>query len=152
MSSPFLLDTNILSEPMRSKPDLRVLNLMQEHRSQLVTASVVWHELLFGCYRLPESTRRMAIERYLFDTVRERLPIFGYDDRAAVWHASERARLSRIGLTPSFVDGQIAAIAKVNSCTLVTANVADFVHFKDLQLENWRGSRRAKKNFGSKKV
>jgi tRNA(fMet)-specific endonuclease VapC len=145
VSSPFLLDTNILSEPLRSKPDLRVLNLMQEHRSQLVTASVVWHELLFGCYRLPESARRMAIERYLFDTVRERLPIFGYDDRAAAWHASERARLSRIGLTPSFVDGQIAAIAKVNNCTLVTINVGDFKHFRDLPIENWRGARRAKK-------
>jgi tRNA(fMet)-specific endonuclease VapC len=79
------------------------------------------------------------------------LTILDYDDRAAAWHAAERARLAGIGLTPSFVDGQIAAIARVNGCTLVTANLGDFNHFRDLPLEDWRRSRRSKKNSARKK-
>ncbi|MEA3360272.1 MAG: VapC toxin family PIN domain ribonuclease, partial [Thermodesulfobacteriota bacterium] len=63
--------------------------------------------------------------------------ILPYDDRAAEWHAKERARLSAKGATPSFVDGQIAAIASVNGLVLVTRNVDDFKTFLDLKLENW---------------
>ena len=63
--------------------------------------------------------------------------ILPYDDRAAEWHAKERARLSSSGLTPSFVDGQIASIAKVNDLILVTRNTDDFKPFSKLKLENW---------------
>lgn len=47
-------------------------------------------------------------------------------------------RLEKAGSTPSFADGQIAAIARVNDCTLVTANPADFSRIKDLPLQDWR--------------
>jgi predicted nucleic acid-binding protein len=49
----------------------------------------------------------------------------------------ERARLIPLGLTPSYADGQIAAIAKVNNLILVTRNVADYANFQDLAIENW---------------
>jgi tRNA(fMet)-specific endonuclease VapC len=42
-----------------------------------------------------------------------------------------------LGKTPSFADGQIAAIAQVNNLILVTNNVSDFSDFHNLQLENW---------------
>jgi len=73
----------------------------------------------------------------VFDVVRPTIPILFYDDRAAQWHADERARLTRLGKTPSFADGQIAAIAAVNKLTLVTANTADFENFSSLDIENW---------------
>jgi tRNA(fMet)-specific endonuclease VapC len=38
---------------------------------------------------------------------------------------------------PAFVDGQIAAIAKVNGLVLVTRNTSDFEKFSGLKLENW---------------
>jgi tRNA(fMet)-specific endonuclease VapC len=56
---------------------------------------------------------------------------------AAEWHAQERARLSLIGKTPPFVDGQIAAIAKVNDLIIVTANISDYQAFSGLMIENW---------------
>jgi tRNA(fMet)-specific endonuclease VapC len=52
------------------------------------------------------------------------------------WHASERARLTAIRKTPSFADGQIAAIAAVNDLTLVTATISDYANFTDLWVEN----------------
>ena len=41
------------------------------------------------------------------------------------------------GRTPPYVDGQIAAIAKVNELILVTRNTGDFVEFVDLKVQNW---------------
>ncbi len=63
--------------------------------------------------------------------------ILPYCDRAAEWFAIERARLTALGRTPSYPDGQIAAIARVNDLVLVTRNVSDFADFDGLTLENW---------------
>jgi len=63
--------------------------------------------------------------------------ILSYDDRAAEWHAKERVRLTLKGLTPTFVDGQIAAISAVNGLILVTRNVNDFKQFLRLKVQNW---------------
>jgi hypothetical protein len=63
--------------------------------------------LRFGVERLPSSRRREVIERYLEEVVLPAIPILAYDQRAADWHASERARLASSGDTPSFADGQI---------------------------------------------
>jgi tRNA(fMet)-specific endonuclease VapC len=45
----FLFDTNILSEPLRPRPNLNVIRMLQQHEKEIATATVVWHELLFGC-------------------------------------------------------------------------------------------------------
>ncbi len=100
-------------------------------------ASVTWHELLFGCYRLPMSRKRQEIEQYLLGTILPAISILEYDKKAAKWHALERARLSDIGLVPAFADGQIAATASTNQLILVTRNTKDFINFTDLNLENW---------------
>ena len=137
MSIHYLLDTNVLSEPIKSHPDAQTLESLSEHDGELATCSVVWHELCFGVARLATSKKRSAIEAYLEEAVRSILPILPYDQEAAAWHARERARLSRRGRPPSAADGQIAAIASVNDLNLVTANVKDFRRFKDLAVESW---------------
>lgn len=133
----YLLDTNAISEPLRPAPSIHFMRRMQEYEGQIAIASVVWHELLYGCRRLSESKRREVIEQYLFDVVLPTIPILPYDTPAAQWHAGERARLMRLGQPPSFADGQIAATAAVNDLILVTANTADFANFDSLLIENW---------------
>jgi tRNA(fMet)-specific endonuclease VapC len=49
----------------------------------------------------------------------------------------QRARLAAAGNSAPFVDGQIAAIAKVNRLILVTRNVNDFSMFSGLKVQNW---------------
>ena len=137
MSIGYLLDTNVLSEPIKSHPDARTLEGLSEHDGELATCSVVWHELCFGVARLATSKKRSAIEAYLEEAVRSILPILPYDQEAAAWHARERARLSKRGRPPSAADGQVAAIASVNELIVVTANVKDFRRFKDLVVEDW---------------
>ena len=137
MSIRYLLDTNVLSEPIKSHPDERTITSLSDHDGELATCSVVWHELCFGAARMAASKKRSAIEAYLEEVVRSILPILPYDQEAAAWHARERARLSKRGRPPSAADGQIAAIASVNDLIVVTANVKDFRRFKDLVVENW---------------
>jgi tRNA(fMet)-specific endonuclease VapC len=126
-----------LSEPIKSQPNERVLEALSEHDGELATCSIVWHELQYGAARLSASKKRRAIEAYLEEAVRNALPILPYDEEAASWHASERARLGKRGRPPSAADGQIAAIARVNELVVVTSNAKDFRRFQGLKLEDW---------------
>jgi tRNA(fMet)-specific endonuclease VapC len=134
----FLLDTNVVSEPLRPKPQHGVVGKLRRHEDGIAISSVVWHELRFGAERLPPSRRRDAIVRYLDEVVLATMPILDYDRAAAEWHATERARLAARGETPPFADGQIAAIAHVNGLILVTFNEADFRQFRGLRVVSWR--------------
>jgi tRNA(fMet)-specific endonuclease VapC len=108
---------------------------------QCAIAAVVWNELVYGCERLEAGKRKAELAAYLNEVVLQAFPILPYDEEAATWHAFERARQERIGRPGPYVDGQIAAIAHVNGCVLVTANVRDFSRFKDLAVEDWTRSR-----------
>lgn len=119
-------------------PSLTIIDNLHRYRHEVAIASVVWHELLFGCYRLPPSAKQRALEIYLRKVVRPSIPILAYDMQCAAWHATERARLAAIGKTPPFADGQIAAIARINELTLVTLNVSDFANFQDIHVINWQ--------------
>ncbi len=133
----YLLDTNVLAEPLRPVPNAGVLAHLRQYDGAIAIPAIVWHEMWFGSYRLPASARRQAIESYLTQVIGPNVPILAYDSPAAAWHAAERARLSGIGLTPPFADGMIAAIAKTQNLTLVTRNFADFHSFQGLRLESW---------------
>ena len=139
MKLRYLLDTNVLSEPLRPHPSPHLMERLAEAAAFVGTAAPVWHELQFGASRMRPSKRRRLIESYLVDVVRTTMPILPYDERAAHWHAVERARLVAAGRTPPFIDGQIAAIAVVNDLVLVTANIADYEPFDGLTVENWHG-------------
>ncbi len=137
MSLAFLLATDVVSEPLRPEPSPTLLRKLSRHAGEMAIPSVVWHELRFGCRRLPESKRRDAIERYLDEVVAPAFVILDYDRAAAEWHAAERARLFSISKPASFADGQIAAIACVNDLVLVTADRKGFAGFKGLRIERW---------------
>lgn len=137
MSLRYLLDTNVVSEPLRPAPNAKVLARLKRHEDELTIASLVWHELWFGCQRLPASAKRTAIERYLSEVVAVSMPVLPYDQAAAEWHSSERARLMALGKTPPFVDGQIVAVAHVNELILVTLNPTDYAGFAEVKVEDW---------------
>ncbi len=133
----YLLDTNIVSQPVTKKPAAGVLRRLRAVAHQCAIAAPVWHELRYGCERLPGSKRREALQDYLADVVHPSFEILPYDEAAALRHAAERARLEEAGVTVPFVDGQIAAIALVNDLVLVTGNLRDFTAFTTLKVENW---------------
>ncbi|HTN87536.1 MAG TPA: type II toxin-antitoxin system VapC family toxin [Sorangium sp.] len=143
MTLKFLLDTNIVSAPVSTKPSPEIVRRLEQHEQECAIGAPVWHELTYGCRRLPRGRRRTALEAYIEEVVRASFPILPYDEAAASWHGSERARLEELGSAAPYVDGQIAAIAHTNGLVLVTANTKDFARFKDLEIEDW-SKRRAR--------
>jgi tRNA(fMet)-specific endonuclease VapC len=133
----FLVDTNIISEPFKLQPSSSVVAKLTEYANEIAIASVSWHELLYGFYRLPDSRRKWQLQDFLRQVIQPNVPILPYSDLAAEWIALERARLTALGQPPSYPDGQIAAISKVNGSILVTRNVADYINFIGLSIENW---------------
>ncbi len=60
----FLLDTNILSEPLRPQPNLTVMQRLIDQSEELATAAVVYHEMLFGLRRLPDEAKQADGDRF----------------------------------------------------------------------------------------
>ena len=137
MTLRFLLDTSIVSSPISKTPNPEIVQRLDEHGHECAIAAPVWHELMYGCRRLPRGKRRVALETFLHSVIQVSFPILPYDELAATWHGHERARLEAIGRPAPFVDGQIAAIARVNELVLVTLNTRDFARFKEITVENW---------------
>jgi tRNA(fMet)-specific endonuclease VapC len=133
----YLLDTSIVSAPMSKTPDPRIIKRLEAHGHESAIAAPVWHELTYGCRRLPRGKRRDALETYLHDVVQASFPILPYNEAAATWHGYERARLEALGKPAPFADGQIAAIAHTNGLALITVNVRDFARFKELHVADW---------------
>ncbi len=133
----FLLDTSTISLAICREPDESVIVNLRQHGGSCAMAAVTWHELRFGVARLPRGKRRDELMEFLQEVVLPTIPTLPYDERAASWHADERVRLERLGKTPPFVDGQIAAVALTNGLTVVTANPKDFRPFKGLLVLNW---------------
>ena len=138
MVTQFLLDTNVVSELARRVPDQKVVQRLAAEEQRSAITVTVWHELVFGVERLPPGTRRDGLRAFV-DEIARRFPVLPYDRPAASWHARERARLMSAGRPPAFADGQVAAVAATHDLRLVTRNVADFVDFADLVVENWFG-------------
>lgn len=133
----YLLDANTLSEQARPRPHAQLLARLSMHQGQLATATVVLHELAFGIERIPSGHRKSRLTRWLDEVQSASIELLPYDQRAALWHARERARLEAEGQTAPFVDSQVAAVAAVNQLTLVTRNVKDFQRFEGLRVVDW---------------
>ncbi len=137
MTLRYLLDTGIVSSPISKIPNQAIVKKLEKHGHECAIAAPVWHELTYWCRRLPSGNRRTALESYLENVVQATFPILPYDEAAASWHGLERARLEKLGQSAPYVDGQIAAVARVNGLVIVTTNPKDFARFKGLQVFDW---------------
>ena len=137
MKARYLLDTNILSEPVKLNSSPAVMDQLRRHQRESVTAAPVWFELVQCVELMPASHRRDRLAQYLQELNDSDLQVLGYDQSAADWHAREHARLRAAGQTRPFVDGQIASIAATRGLVLVSRNLSDFRIFAGLTVENW---------------
>jgi toxin FitB len=124
-----VLDTNVVSELVRSTPDARVLAWLDDQpTAEIATTAVTAAELLYGIARLPNGRRKVALDQavraMLEDDFRDRVEPF--DRHAAAAYALVVAGRDRLGRPISVADAQIAAICRARPATLATRNTKDF--------------------------
>jgi len=132
----YLLDTNVLSELITNNPNQNVISKFKTYHHESVTTSITLFEMLSGAHATKNLTRKNDILNFIEEVVLA-LPILEYTEKTAHWHGIEHGRLVSQGKTPPKLDGQIAAIAKVNELILVTRNIKDVANYRDLEIENW---------------
>lgn len=136
----YLLDTNIISEIMRSEPDKNVCRNISEHDKFCAISVTTWNELLYGVNVMPDGKKKDLLLDDLVDDIQANYEIIQYDNHAAWIHAYIRSRLKENGVSLDFQDTQIASIAVSNNMILVTRNTKHFEPIKTvspLMLENW---------------
>lgn len=123
-----ILDTNIVSEIARVRPDTRVLNWLNDRpESDVFLTSITVAELLYGVALLAEGRRRTAVQSAVQSALAEfQDRILDFDAKAAELYADVVTARRRIGRPIATLDAQIAAIARARGATLATRNVRDF--------------------------
>ena len=125
-----ILDTNIVSEVMRPRPDQSVLdwlNRQSAHNLYLSVISVA--EIEYGLRCLPTGKRRAQLtgsfERFLVRAFSGRVLAFEQD--AAHLYGDIMSERKAMGRPMSMPDGEIAATARAKGFALATRNLDDFV-------------------------
>jgi toxin FitB len=130
-----LLDTNVVSEPHRPKPDRAVQDWLNGQTTRnLYLCTPVLAELRYGFERLPSGVRRIRLESWLQDLEQQHFVdrILPFDQLAAHEFGRIMSRREKIGRPIKPMDALIAAIAVCNTASIATRDVADFA---DLGLE-----------------
>ncbi|HDR9503015.1 type II toxin-antitoxin system VapC family toxin [Burkholderia cepacia] len=124
-----LVDTNVISEPLRREPNAAVIEWLDaQHVETLFLAATSLAEIRLGVAVLPEGRRR----EWLHQSIEQRvLPLFRgrilpFDDAASKAYASLRARARAAGVAIAPSDGFIAGTAEANGLIVATRDVTPF--------------------------
>ena len=124
-----LLDTNVVSEPMRPVPEARVVDWIDTQPLEtLYLSAITVAELRAGVALLPRGKRRTGLNE---DLERRVLPLFAgrvvpFDLACTQTYAEVMAKTRGSGRAISPVDGYIAAIAAAHGFAVATRDAAPF--------------------------
>jgi predicted nucleic acid-binding protein len=124
-----LLDTNVLSEVLRSTPSPSVLAwLTAQHPETLVVSAVTQAEMALGAGLLPVGKRRDALQRALTALFNQDFAgrVLPFDADAVPHYVDVVVRRRSAGRPMAQFDAQIAAIARHHGASVATRNIADF--------------------------
>lgn len=138
--SGFLLDTNIPSELIRSRPDRNVQGwVSRQDEDELFLSAITVGELRRGFILLPAGARRAQLENWL-----ENVLVPRFQDRILPVTYSIAGRWGVLdgecqlkGTPLNMADGLIAATALEHGLTVVTRNVKDFASLGVMLLNPW---------------
>ena len=125
-----LLDTNVLSEPLKPLADPAAIAWIdRQPKESLFLCAPVLMEVLLGIALLPDGKRKRsmtsAMQQLLTNYFADRF--LAFEREAAVAHAALASSASAKGYTIPVADCQIAAIATVHGCMVATRDTAPFL-------------------------
>lgn len=137
-----LLDTNLVLEPLRPVPEVRVIAWIDDQPLEtLYLSAMSVAELRAGVALLPAGKRRSSLHQHLEKRV---LPVFAgrvlpFDMACTTAYAELLARVRMAGRAIDTADACIAAVALANGLTIATRD-SDSFHAAGLAVINpWAG-------------
>lgn len=124
-----LLDTNVISEPLKLAGDASVLSWIDAQIIEtLYLSAISLAELRFGMAVLPPGKRKDTLQSSFEQRI---LPLFAgrilpFDTAASKAYAMLRARAREDGKAIAAADGYIAATAKAHGLMVATRDTAPF--------------------------
>ncbi len=138
-----LLDTNVLSEMMKARPDPNVFAWLDaQPGSELVICAISVAEVLYEIARVPNGKQKdllAAVADKLFNELFAGC-IFPFDADAAVRYAELVSASETKGEVVDMVDGQKAAIARLYSAKVATRDTRDFEELGVALVNPWDGA------------
>lgn len=136
----YLLDTCVLSEPLKKNPERRVMEwLSRQDEASLFLSVITLGELRKGICRLEASPRRRNLERWIDQDLASRFlgRILPIDQDVAHRWGEMTAEVEACGRTLPVLDALIAATSLLFGLTLVTRNTEDMRASKACLLDPW---------------
>lgn len=124
-----ILDTNVLSELMKPRPDKRCVDWLDTVVDEKWTTSIAAGELMVGVALLPpgrKTERLAAVVTAMLDELLLRGAVLDYDFIAATEFGPVKAARKSVGRPIQDADAMIAAICRTHNAPLATRNVKDF--------------------------
>lgn len=136
----FLLDTTVVSEWVKSRPNRGVATwLAQVDEDRVFISVVTLAELRYGIERMPVGSRRKRLDQWLRDELPLRFEgrVLSIDPIVADGWGKVVARSEAAGRPIGAMDALIAATAETHDMTLVTRNTSDFEASLRLIINPW---------------
>lgn len=138
MAGPWLLDTCVLSEVVKARPDPKVIQWLEQHQGQGGISVVTLAELSFGVRRLAAGRRRNQLQQWLGEisaVFADR--IIPTDEAVWLAFANLKSELLSKGKIQDDLDLLIAATALVHGLTVVSRNTRHFQHTGVVLIDPW---------------
>ena len=135
-----VLDTNVVSELMRSVPAEQVVEWVDRQTSADVhLTAITVAELLYGVARLPDGQRKNDLAQHVEAMISDEFDhrVVAFDETAAAHYADIVVRRERSGRPISAADAQVAATCRSHGAVLATRNTDDFTDTGIAVVDPW---------------
>jgi predicted nucleic acid-binding protein len=121
------VDTNVLAETMKPRPEPLVINWLNANDHDLALSAIVVAEIAYGIEKIRNDERAPRLQ-IIFDDWRRRFAgrLYSFDEEAGLIYGRICGAAVRNGRQIAEKDGMIAAIALRYGAALATRNSADF--------------------------
>ena len=135
--SRVLLDTNVLSELVRARPQPQVVAFVRAQSDPLISALTI-HEIAYGAERAPDPARRAKLVAWVAQIRRQFAGrIVAIDADIAEQAGRLRAAAAAQGVSTDPIGALIAACAVARAASVATRNTRDFEAYGVGLIDPW---------------